>query len=114
MMQGWTEVLGPMPEHWKGSCTIPLVFGKATQDDMDHLYDPSTAARDDRSLAHMISRELAHSSGKERKLTQQVMEKIFQYEPEQRLTAAELLGDTSFKELMAIFGVDDSNSECDE
>lgn len=93
------NVLGPLPEKWKSSFTW-------REDENHHkLYDQSRIPTD--SLGAMLNRCREDLVGTwERDLILDVLEKGFRYEPSERMTAQQLLTDTSFLELMSIHGVD--------
>ena len=97
LMVGWCSTLGPLPEHWKGYCTIPEVSH------MDLFYDQSRPVNPERNLGARIASIRPETSDTERSLVMTVFAKVFCYQPEHRITASQLLEDSSFKALMAIY-----------
>ncbi|KAL4993098.1 kinase-like protein [Aspergillus recurvatus] len=73
--------LGPLPEEWKVKRLPPR-----------------------KSLASEIARYRPDVDPAERELVFSIMQKVFIYSPEKRMTATQLLADPSFKALMARYG----------
>jgi serine/threonine protein kinase len=91
--------LGPLPEHWKGYyCADCDPIGSE-----DSWYDQSKKPSFFSLASRLAAREPAVSQW-EQDLVLSVLSKVFRYEPVDRLTAAELLADTDFNELMRIYG----------
>ncbi|KAL4734485.1 kinase-like protein [Aspergillus similis] len=88
--------LGPLPEEWKGRYIY--------SDGHDSWYDRSQLPAPKNSLASEIARYRPDADPAERELVLSIMQKVFIYSPEKRLTATQLLGDPSFKALMARYG----------
>ena len=87
------RVLGPLPEHWKGS----FVFADAS---LGWWYDPSRGPDPVISLPAIIAHRRPKMGRTEQKHLLSVMAKGFRYDYDQRITADELLQDASFKALM--------------
>ena len=85
----------PAVEQWKGS----YVFA----DGLDSWYDRNHTPDTKRTLASELARYRPDADPAERELVLSVMQKVFIYSPEKRLTATQLLADPSFKALMARF-----------
>jgi hypothetical protein len=98
LMAGWRATLGSLPEHWKGYCTYPDIGNE------NCFYDQSMPAFAERTLAARIARLRPETSQTERNLVLAVFAKVFVYLPERRATASQLLEDSSFKALMAMYG----------
>jgi hypothetical protein len=88
------EVLGPLPEHWKGDYK-----GAGTSD--DSWYDQSR--KPTQTLKSIFDRLRPEASQTERDHVLSIMSKGFCYLPESRLSAAELQQDLSFQAIMEIF-----------
>lgn len=91
-----TGFLGPLPEQWKGS----YVFA----DGLDSWYNHNQTLDTKRTLSSELERYRPDADPAERELVLSIMQKVFIYSPEERLTATQLLADPSFKALMARFG----------
>ncbi|GAB1192228.1 hypothetical protein APSETT444_001417 [Aspergillus pseudonomiae] len=91
-----TGFLGPLPEQWKDS----YVFA----DGLDSWYDRNQTPDTKRTLASELARYRPDADPAVRELVLSIMQKVFIYSPEKRLTATQLLADPSFKALMARFG----------
>lgn len=89
------DVLGPLPEHWKG-----YYRGLGTGD--DSWYDQSRKPSD--PLQAMIMRARPEIGNTERSHVLSMMSKGFCYLPESRLSAEELQQDASFRAIMEIYG----------
>lgn len=83
------EILGPLPEQWKGSYVN-------AEGSLDAWYDPNTTLRRD-SLSALIERRRPETDPVERQHVLSILKKGFSYSPEERWTATQLLQDTSFK-----------------
>lgn len=90
------NVLGPLPEQWKGHYN-----GAGTSD--DSWYDPSRKPHPTKALKAMIERARPETSQTERNHVLSVMYKGFCHLPESRVSAAQLLQDASFKAVMKIY-----------
>ncbi|KAL4816109.1 kinase-like protein [Aspergillus spinulosporus] len=88
--------LGPLPEDWKGRYVY--------SDGHDSWYDQSQTPAPKKSLASEIARYRPDADPAELELVLFIMQKVFIYSPEKRLTATQLLADPSFKALMARYG----------
>ena len=89
---------GPLPESWKGSYSG---FGSYNE----FWYDPQTRATPHMTLEARISEIRPEVSLMERELVLSVLQRGFSYIPEHRLTAAQLLQDSSFQALMNIYSL---------
>ena len=96
------HVLGPLPEHWKGSYA-------ATGASCDWWYDPSRKPDPILSLPAMIVYRRPEISLAERNHVLSVMVKGFCYDYDQRISADKLLQDDSFKALLKIHRIPDSD-----
>lgn len=85
------EILGPLPEKWKGSYV--------GDESRDEWYDPNTTLWHD-SLSGLIESRRPDSDPVERQHVLSVLQRGFSYCPEERLTATQLLQDTSFRALI--------------
>ncbi|ROW11120.1 hypothetical protein VMCG_00957 [Cytospora schulzeri] len=97
-----TRELGPLPREWEGRYKWPDHY----PDEERTWYDQSRSPR-----AFFFEDSLDHCredlvGTRERELIVEVMRKGFRYQPLQRITAQQLLEDTSFLELMSIHGID--------
>lgn len=102
------ETFGPFPTHWKGSHYLQHVDKSGwfnPNPDMDYWYDPQTKTVPKMSLESKIDRLRPDISENERYHALKVMYRGFQYLPENRLTAAQLLEDESFKIVMGFYGI---------
>lgn len=91
VITGIVKYLGPLPEHWKGHYTHP--------EGRDSWYNQDNHCPED-GLAAKIANLRPDADPIERKLVHSIMSKVFTYCPEERLTATQLLQDTSFRALM--------------
>ncbi|KAE8377014.1 hypothetical protein BDV26DRAFT_305166 [Aspergillus bertholletiae] len=91
-----TGVLGPLPEPRKGS----YIFA----DGCDSWYDHNQTFNTKKTLALELARYRPDVDPAEQDLVLSIMQKVFVYSPEKRLTATQLLVDPSFKALMARYG----------
>ncbi len=91
------NVLGPLPEHWKG------YFTAGTSD--DSWCDQSRKPEPKLPLEAMIKRERPEADHTERNNVLSVMSKGFCYLPESRITAAQLLEDASFEAVTKTYGI---------
>ncbi|KAL4963728.1 kinase-like domain-containing protein, partial [Aspergillus stella-maris] len=98
VISGMVACLGPFPEDWKGS----YVWGEAC----NSYYDQSEPADPNFTLSARITKMHPDCDEEERQHVLSVMNKVFNYDPDQRPTATELLHDPSFKAIMAKYGVD--------
>ncbi|CAG8948005.1 unnamed protein product [Penicillium salamii] len=96
VLRGMAECLGPLPEQWKDSYPYP--------DGFDALYDQSKVPVPECTLAAKIAHFCPESDLVERELVEDIMSKVFTYDIDKRLTAKQLLQDTSFKALMDRYG----------
>jgi serine/threonine protein kinase len=101
VMQGWCDVLGPMPAHWKGHY-LRVSDPKAINS--DRWYDHAGAGHLKHSLASKVEKRRPDLSTEELNLAVRVFLKVLQYEPQDRLTAGQLLEDDDFNALLAIYG----------
>jgi serine/threonine protein kinase len=90
------NVLGPLPKQWKGRYN-----GGGTSD--DSWYDQSRKLRPFLSLEAFFDYARPETSPTERNLVLSIMSQGFHYLPERRITATQLLQDSSFKALMDIY-----------
>ncbi|KAN0078905.1 Protein kinase-like domain containing protein [Elaphomyces granulatus] len=95
MLSCMVEVLGPMPEQWKGH----YVCGECN----NSWYDQSITSDPRSALERLIQKERPETSPTERNHVLSLMSRVFCYCPEDRLTATQLLQDASFKALMEIY-----------
>lgn len=87
------ETLGPLPEQWKGSCIDSEVS-------LDKWYDKNTRKLPDFSLAAKIRRGNSDSDPVEQQQMVSILTRGFDYNPETRITATQLLQDPSFKAII--------------
>ncbi|KAI1425064.1 kinase-like protein [Xylaria sp. FL1777] len=93
--------LGPFPAHWRGS--YPDNKGYDWWYDQTGQMPRSHHPSDLETLEHRIDRCRPEISPRERELVLEVFRKGFEYIPEKRITAAQLLEDPSFNALMAYY-----------
>jgi serine/threonine protein kinase len=93
-----TNVLGPMPPEWKGC------YEGDGQSDAS-WYDKSRKPADGRTLRELIGRARKEINDAEADEIESIMKKGFCYSVNDRITAAELLQDDSFKALMRRYQV---------
>lgn len=95
-------IIGPFPEHWKGSYSGGAVA-------LDWWYDHSGRVAPLNMPLDTLEKKIAHLrpdiSGTERKHVLSLLYKGWSHVPGHRVTAAELLEDPSFKALLAIYEV---------
>ena len=98
IMSLWVDTLGPFPLSWKGHYRYGNNQGE------DAWYDQLRKPRDDISLKSKLARRKPVPGEKEFNLVLSLFQKGFCYDPKQRITAAELLEDESFNELLRVYG----------
>ncbi|PGH17442.1 serine/threonine protein kinase [Polytolypa hystricis UAMH7299] len=86
-------LLGPLPEEWKGDYLPP-------ENSLDLWYDQDKKPSPSVNLHARIARARPDIDPIERDLVYSVMARGFNYSPEKRLTATQLLQDPSFKALL--------------
>jgi serine/threonine protein kinase len=94
------HTLGPLPITWRGTY-------KAGGVDNDWWYDQGHKLDPSASLEAKVARLRPEIDAVERELVLSVLRKGLSYQPQDRLTASQLLEDVSFKALMEIYGVQD-------
>ncbi|KAF5656301.1 CMGC kinase [Fusarium circinatum] len=90
--------VGHLPAEWKGT----FKAGGAENDwwyDQDHELEPTA------SLEHRVARLRPDINAEEKELVLSVLWKGLSYQPQDRLTARQLLEDASFKALLKLYGV---------
>lgn len=92
------STFGHLPEAWKGSYSG---FGSHEES----WYDPQRGPRPGGTLEARILQARPEVSPAERELVLSILTRGFSYLPEHRLTAAQLLQDSSFRALMSIYGL---------
>lgn len=92
VVESMVKRLGPMPQRWK-NCLVDKSF--------DSWYDPKTKPLPEFTLEKYIVKILPDIDPVEKGHVLSLLTRGFSYEPEKRLTAAQLLQDPSFKALMA-------------
>lgn len=92
----YLKCFGPLPEEWKGLYIHP--------GGLDSRYDQNAEPDPEFELASRIIGYRPEFDAAERELACSIMRKVFRYRPEERLTAAQLLQDDSFKALMKRYG----------
>lgn len=95
VISSMVKVLGPLPEHWKGT-----YVGTCTG--VDWWYNQGVKPDPNLVLAAKIKRARPEASQTEMDNVLSFMSKGFCYLPESRMSAAELLEDASFKTIMQI------------
>ncbi|KAF5618706.1 CMGC kinase [Fusarium sp. NRRL 52700] len=90
--------LGHLPTAWKGAFNAGGL-------ENDWWYEPDHELEPTASLEYKVARLRPDISAEEKDLVLSVLRKGLSYQPQDRLTASQLLEDTSFKALMAIYGV---------
>lgn len=88
------NVLGPLPEQWKEHYKGSSGYNAPCQ---DWWYDQSRKLDPTMSLEAMIKRARPEASEAEQSTLLSLMSKGFSYLPESRISAEQLLQDTSFK-----------------
>lgn len=96
IISGIVRCLGPLPEQWKGLYTHP--------GGLDSWYDQCKMPNPSHDLASTIAYFRPEADPIERKHMHSIMSRVFSYCPEKRLTATQLLQDTSFKAIMDKYG----------
>lgn len=96
IISGIVRYLGSLPEQWKGLYTHP--------GGLDSWYDQHTTPDPDHDLASTIAHFRPEADPVERNYVHFIMSRVFNYCPEKRLTATELLRDPSFKAVMDTYG----------
>ncbi|KAJ5434749.1 kinase domain-containing protein [Penicillium cf. griseofulvum] len=94
VISAFVRCLGPLPEEWKG----------LSMDGLDSWYDQSTTPDPNHDLASTIAYFHPDGDPIERKHVASIMCKVFQYCPEKRPTATQLLQDPSFRAIMEKYG----------
>ncbi|KAK2805517.1 hypothetical protein FQN50_006141 [Emmonsiellopsis sp. PD_5] len=97
ILTGIVRCLGPLPEQWKGHYAEP-------GGGLDFWYDPSTKPNPDSNIAASIAHFRPDSDPIERKHMHALLSRGFNYCPEKRLTAGQLLQDPSFRAVMKKYG----------
>lgn len=88
--------LGPLPEQWKGLYTHP--------GGLDSWYDQGKTSEPNHDFASTIAYFRPDADPIEREIVRSIMLEVFTYCPEKRLTATQLLQDSSFRALMERYG----------
>lgn len=96
VISGMVKCLGPLPVEWKGFSKNP----KSRDDWYDQCQPPDPGEH----LSEQIAYYRPETGPVERQHMLDVMSKVFVYDPDKRLSAAELLQDPSFLALMEIYG----------
>lgn len=96
VVSGMVECLGPLPDRWKGRYTHP--------GGLDEWYDQSRSPDPEYDLDAKVSQFRPDVDSVEKQHVVSIMSKVFSYDPEKRPTAAELLGDPSFRAIMDRYG----------
>jgi len=89
------RIIGPLPKQWKGHYNA---FGSCND---DSWYDQDNKPH--RSLGTIVMRARPDISPTELNHVLSIMSKGFSYLPENRLSATQLLQDSSFKAVMDIY-----------
>lgn len=89
------DVLGPLPQQWRDRY-------KARGNVEDNWYDPCRKPHPTRMLEKSIEDNRPDASSTERSRALSVMFKGLTYEPERRITAAQLLQDPSFRAITGL------------
>ncbi|KAM0080438.1 hypothetical protein ACKRZS_007415 [Fusarium odoratissimum] len=92
------HALGPLPATWKGTY-------KAGGVSNDWWYDQAYELDPTASLEAKVARLRPDINAEEKALVLSVLRKSLSYQPQDRLSASQLLEDASFKALMDIYGV---------
>ncbi|KAH6699038.1 protein kinase [Leptodontidium sp. MPI-SDFR-AT-0119] len=95
-------ILGPFPEHWKSSYTGGDAIVDWWWDHSGKVAPPELPLE---TLRAKIARRRPDVSERERDHVLDLLRRGLCYEPESRITAAQLLVDPSFTALMAIYGL---------
>ncbi|KAF4250103.1 hypothetical protein CNMCM8980_001962 [Aspergillus fumigatiaffinis] len=96
IVSGIVRCLGPLPEGWKGLYTHP--------GGLDSWYDQGITPDPKHDLASTIAYWRPDADPAERELVHSIMNRVFTYSPEERLTATQLLQDPSFRAIMDKYG----------
>ncbi|KAI8944767.1 kinase-like domain-containing protein [Xylaria longipes] len=94
----WVNTLGPLPVSWKGKYRYFDNKGD------DAWYDQDRKHRPTMNLESLLARREPVPEEEEMKLVLSIFQRGFDYGPEKRPSAAELLKDDSFNALMRIYG----------
>ncbi|KAE8405489.1 kinase domain-containing protein [Aspergillus pseudonomiae] len=96
VITGMVRCLGPLPEQWKGLSNHP--------GGLDSWYDQYQMPYPNYDFARTIAYYHPNADPVEREHAHSIMSKVFNYCPEKRPTAAELLQDHSFRAIMDKYG----------
>ncbi|PTU21167.1 hypothetical protein P175DRAFT_0516734 [Aspergillus ochraceoroseus IBT 24754] len=96
ILSGIVRCLGPLPKPWKGRYTHP--------GGLDSWYDQSKTPDPNHDLASTIAYFRPEVDEIEREQVRSIMSRVFTYCPEERLTATQLLQDSSFRAIMNKYG----------
>ena len=96
IISGITLSLGPLPEQWKG-----LYVWSGSH---DSWYDQHKTPHPKWNLESRIAYLRPDADPVEQQLVHSIMSKVFVYNPEERITASQLLRDPSFRALMDRYG----------
>lgn len=96
IITGIVRCLGPLPEQWKGLYTHPGGLGS--------WYDQRKTPDPNNDLASTIAYFRPDADLIERQHMQSIMNRVFTYCPEKRLTATQLMQDSSFRAIMDKYG----------
>ena len=88
--------LDPLPEQWRGR------YDDSSRNN-DSWYGQSRKAKPEKTLEAVVSRIRPDVSVSERYHVVSLMTKGFRYLPQDRITAAELLRDESFQQVMGFY-----------
>lgn len=97
MLSYLVDSLGPLPREWAGTYA-----GLGTPE--ESWYDQACPIASSITLEQKSRRSRPEVNDAERKLVLSVFSKVLRYLPEDRFTAAQLLEDEEFNELLAIYG----------
>lgn len=93
---GITLSLGPLPEQWKGLFAWPGSH--------ESWYDQHQKPDPEHNLESRITYCQLDADPVEQQLVHAIMSKVFVYNPDERITATQLLRDPSFRALMDRYG----------
>lgn len=96
IISGIVRSLGPLPEEWKGLYTHP--------GGLDSWYDQNEGPDPNNDLTSTIAYFRPDADPVEREHVHSIMSRVFTYCPEKRLTATQLLQDSSFRAIMERYG----------
>ncbi|GAB1202419.1 hypothetical protein APSETT445_001034 [Aspergillus pseudonomiae] len=96
VITGMVKCLGPLPEQWKGLYNY--------SGGLDSWYDQHQTPDPNYDFAAIIAYYRPNADPVEREHVHSIMSKVFNYCPEKRPTATELLQDPSFREIMDKYG----------